>query len=196
MLTVGRGMKPEIRDYSLFTHRHNFAVWAAARASQRRFKNANVHKLKTALEASKLPQAIQNPSDWPITAEQFDSFHRKYCTEIMDALKDASVTDVSYGRAAKLVAIYLKAMIVVSEHAQSAFAAIIHPPVDRVLLQNLARDRRFHPQLRNRWRNLNWTGLSESDYFTLIEEFRRNNLDKPAFWMLERYWEPTRDGED
>ncbi|MEK7994019.1 MAG: hypothetical protein AAB403_09475 [Planctomycetota bacterium] len=177
--------------YSLFTHRHNFAVWAAARASQRGF--TTVSNLKAALEASKLPLVIQNPSEWPACAEQFDSFHRLYCGRIVDYLTTGGVTNVPYGRAAKLMAVYLKSMIVVSEHARSTFAAIIHPPVDRSLLQNLARDRRFDQKLRHHWRNLNWTGLSGVDYFALINEFRRNGLDKPEFWMLERYWDPTRE---
>ena len=175
--------------YSLFTHRHNFAVWAAARASQRGF--TTVSNLKVALETSKLPVAIQNPQEWPTSAEQFDSFHSLYCHRIVDHLTTAGVPHVSYGRAAKLVAVYLKSMIVISEHGRSTFAAIIHPPVDRTLLKNLARDRYFDQQLRDYCRNLNWTGLSESDYCALIEEFRRNGLDKPAFWMLEKYWDPT-----
>lgn len=179
--------------YSLFTHRHNFAVWAAARASQRGF--TTVSNLKIALEASKLPEAIQNSQEWPTSAEQFDSFHSLYCHRIVDRLTTAGILHVSYGRAAKLVAVYLKSMIVVSEHGRSAFAAHIHPPIDRTLLKNLARDRHFDHQIRHHWRNLTWTGLSESDYFALIEEFRRNDLDKPAFWMLERYWDPTGDAE-
>jgi hypothetical protein len=175
--------------YSLFTHRHNFAVWAAARASQRGF--TNVSTLKAALEASQLHLEIQDLSKWPVRADQFDTFHRLYCNRIVDRLGGANVANVSYGRAAKLVAVYLKSMIVVSQHAGSTFANIIHPPVDRTLLQALAKDRRFDQEFRRRCRSLSWTTLSESQYFALIEEFRRNELDRPAFWMIERYWDPT-----
>jgi hypothetical protein len=176
--------------YTLFEHRHKFAVWAAARAAQRGF--TSVSMLKKALEASLLPGAIENRESWP-ESEQFDSFHRNYCTQIMGHLK--GVPGVSYGRAAKLVAVYLKTMIVLSEHGQSYFAGIIHPPVDRTLLQTLAKDPRFDQQFRKRWRTLNWTSLSESKYFELIGEFRQNLLDKPAFWKLERYWDPAGDQE-
>lgn len=182
---------PLHETYSLFTHRHNFAVWAAARASQRRF--TNVSTLKAALEASELPLAVQDRSKWPVSADQFDFFHRLYCNRITDHLRSANVANVFYGRAAKLVAVYLKSMVVVSDHVGLAFAAIIHPPVDRTLLQNLARDRRFTQQFRRHWRTVNWTSLSETEYFVLIEEFRRNELHKPAFWMIERYWDPTGD---
>jgi len=181
------------RTYSFFTHRHNFAVWAAARASQRSFTSVSI--LKAALEASELPQGIQDPSKWPTCADQFDIFHRFYCSRIADHLRTAGVANVSYGRAAKLVAVYLKSTVVVSEHARSTFADIIHPPIDRTLLQNLAKDPRFDQQFRRRCRSLSWTGLSELDYFALIDEFRRNELDKPAFWMIERYWDPTGDAD-
>jgi hypothetical protein len=30
----------------------------------------------------------------------------------------------------------------------------------------------------------------------LIDEFRRNEPDRPAFWMIERYWDPTADADD
>lgn len=179
--------------YSLFTHRHTFAVWAAARASQRRF--TNVSTLKAALEASDLPLAVQDHSKWPVSADEFDIFHRVYCNRIVNHLRSANVANVFYGRAAKLVAVYLKSMVVVSDHAGLAFADIIHPPVDRTLLQNLAKDRRLPQQFRRHCRTLSWTRLSETEYFALIEEFRRNALHKPVFWMIERYWDPTGDAD-
>jgi hypothetical protein len=179
--------------YSIFKHRHNFAVWAAARASQRTF--TSVSRLKDALEASELPLVVQDPAQWPICGDQFDRFHHLYCSRIVNRLTTAGVAMATYGRAAKLVAIYLKSMIVVSEHTQSVFAAIIHPPIDRTVLQNLARDPRFNQGFRHQWRNLSWTTLSEGDYFALITQLRQNGLDKPAFWMLERYWDPTGDSE-
>ncbi len=38
--------------YDLFVHRHNFAIWAAARAAQRKAANATVQNLKDSLESS------------------------------------------------------------------------------------------------------------------------------------------------
>lgn len=177
--------------YCLLTHRHNFAVWAAARAAQRGFTSVAI--LKAALESSGLPGEISDSSKWPECPEQFDVFHRLFCTKIMDQLRTTKVGNVTYGRAAKLVAIYLKAMIVCSEHDGAAFAKVIHPPIDRVLLHNLSRDDSFDRQLRRHWGNVTWTSLSESEYFKLIGQFRKSGLDTPAFWMLERYWNPTGD---
>jgi hypothetical protein len=84
--------------YSLFTHRHNFAVWAAAPASQRSF--TNVSTLKAALEASDLPLAVQDPPKWPMCADQFDSFHGLYCNRIVDHLRSAGLANCLPARSA------------------------------------------------------------------------------------------------
>jgi hypothetical protein len=181
------------QTYSLFTHRHNFAAWAAGRASQRGF--ASVSILKAALEASEIALEIQDPSGWPASAEQFDAFHSRYCNKIADYLRRAGLANVFYGRAAKLLAVYIKSMVIVSDRSGSTFSDIVHPPVDRTLLQNLAQDPQFSRQLRAYWRSVSWTRLSESEYFALIAGFRQSGLDKPAFWMIERYWDPTGDSD-
>ncbi len=46
---------------------------------------------------------------------------------------------MTFGRAAKLVAVYLKAMVVVGQIVQTTLARVAHPPIDRMLLRNLAR---------------------------------------------------------
>lgn len=185
--------KIEDAEYSIVTHRHNFAVWAAARASQRGF--TSTRHLKAALEGSGLHLVIRDPARWPTCEEQFDQFHRLYCRKIVDHLTTAGVPKATYGRAAKLLAIYLKCMIVLSEHAESVFATVVHAPIDRNILNNLAKDRNFDPRFRRQWRSTNWTTLSEDEYFALITQFRKNSLHKPAFWVLERYWDLTKDSE-
>jgi hypothetical protein len=97
------------------------------------------------------------------------------------------VENVTYGRAAKLVAVYLKTMIVIP-NPDSVFATIAHPPVDRILLQNLARDNEYPNELRKVWSTTNWTDLNENTYYHLIESFRECGLDEPQFWRVERYW--------
>ena len=97
-------------EYTLFRHRHNFAVWAAARASQRAF--TTVKNLREALEGCGVVQALKEPSRWPSSAADFDALHRIWCRSICQHLCGIRVQNVTYGRAAKLVAVYLKAMIV------------------------------------------------------------------------------------
>jgi hypothetical protein len=180
--------------YTFFTHHHNFAVWAAARASQRGLKNASVATLKSALEASKLHEHIQDQSKWPVSEEEFDKFHRKHCCKIMKHLETANNLGFSYGRAAKLVAVYLKSMIVLSRHSKSSFAKILHPPIDRILLRNLASDEHFDQQFRDHCRGVNWTQLKLGDYFKLIGKLRSLRLHEGGFWRIECYWDPTQKG--
>jgi len=172
--------------YSHFLHRHNFAVWAAARAAQRGFAPTAV--IKNALEASGLPNAVEQTDTWPKDHAAFDDFHRQHCRRIMESLETASVPAVTYGRAAKVVAVYLKSMIVVGPHWAMPFARLVHPPIDRILLRNVASDKRLPRAVREACKKVNWTKLSEDQYFQLIAGFRHDGLDKPAFWMLERYW--------
>jgi hypothetical protein len=120
--------------YPHFLHRHNFAIWAAARASQRRWGSAKTALIKTAVEASGLAKAVEDNASWPPDKEAFDTFHRHHCHRIMQRLEADGVQTVTYGRAAKIVAIYLKSMVVVGPDWDTQFARLIHPPIDNMLL--------------------------------------------------------------
>ena len=78
--------------------------------------------------------------------------------------------------------------MVVIVNPDSQFAAIAHPPIDRWLLQNLAKADVANQEIRAMWRGKNWTKLNKNEYFELIRQFRQYGLDKPRFWDLERYW--------
>lgn len=173
-------------NYSLFRHRHNFATWAGARAAQRKWKGAKIGKLKAALECSGVVEIVCDQRSWPVTADQFDKLHTQWCLRIKKHLEKVGLENVTYGRVAKLIAVYLKSMII-TVHPDSRFASIAHPPIDRILLQNLARSRDPASQYRW-WYQTSWTKLTQEKYFKLIASFRDCGLDKPHFWHLERYW--------
>ena len=179
------------KEYSHFLHRHNFSAWAAARAAQRRFLGATVPKIVSAIECSGLESAVADTESYPLTSENFDSFHRRYAREIINLLKADGVGSVTYGRAAKIIAIYLKSMVVIGPPCDTRFACIIHPPLDRILLHSLARRDGLPKGLKQKCETVNWTELSEEEYFDLIQGFRQASLDKPAFWMLEQHWKPS-----
>jgi hypothetical protein len=176
--------------YSHFLHRHNFAAWAAARAAQRRFP-ATVQEIVDAIERSGLKTAVAATESYPSTSADFDQFHRKYARKIVDQLKAGGVASATYGRAAKIIAIYLKSMVVIGPLWDTPFVHLVHPPIDRILLRNLARRHGLPSSLRQQCESINWTELSEDEYFDLINGFRQAGLDKPAFWTLERYWKPS-----
>jgi len=175
------------KRYTIQEHRHRFACWAAARAAQRGFAKTQV--LVDALEATELPALVRRRSRWPRTARAFETIHRRCCRSIQKSLRSNGI-DTSFGRAAKLVAIYLKATIVL-EYADSAFASVVHPPFDALLLQQLAKTASAPPKTRAYWRRIRWTQLDEGEYYALVTSLRPLVADTP-FWMLEQHWNPAR----
>jgi len=174
--------------YDLFQHRHNFAAWAAARGAQRRF--SDVGSMVEALEASGIREFLGPKAPPKVDREAFKRAHRKWCTSICRSWKRMGLAGITYGRAAKLVALYLKAMIVTGGHSHTSLSAEAHPPVDRILLQALARKLK-HPQpLRAHWRTVAWTKLDAKGYYTLIDQLRGTLEAKQPFWKLEADWNP------
>lgn len=167
--------------YTIEEHRHRFAAWAAARAVQRNFtKTINIIE---AIDSINLRDIALNKSLWPKTDSDFEKFHKEWCRKIIIKLK------TTYGRASKIVAIYLKTAVVLSGNENSEFGKILHPPIDRILLTALKK------KLSPIWTQpklVNWTELHESgekSYLKLIKELRVINGDKP-FWKIEECWQP------
>lgn len=114
----------------------------------------------------------------------------------MRELKAQRAPDATFGHAAKAVAIYLKTIVVCGGHDQTPLARIAHPPIDRILLRTLARDRKFPFPLkaqalekaRKLWRHTNWTEMDRVIYDEVIESLREAGLDEGGFWRVERWW--------
>ena len=183
-------------EYNFFKHRHNFAVWAAARATQRGFTTVGV--LRKAIERSGLPKFVQDHADSVIDAATFAARHSEICNSIMESLTNsvAQKEKVTYGRAAKLVAIYVKSMVVVGPYSQSALARVAHPPIDRIILQNLSQEESLPNDVRMEFRRTNWTTLNQIKYVELIDLIKEHVPDLDPFWRLERHWIATDDSED
>lgn len=101
------------------------------------------------------------------------------------------IPGASYGRATKLIAVYLKSMIVVQENPNS-IANIIHPPIDRIVLQGISKDDNIvHPN-KQYWKHIKWTQLDEPLYRQLMSDFRQVFEGQPL-WHIEKYWVLTDD---
>ncbi len=100
-------------SYDLSEHRHRFAVWAAARAAQRGF--TTVGNLRAALESTDIRKSLALPETFQSSVAQFDKLHAGWCSAIQAFLNDRSIPNATYGRAAKLVAVYLKATVVLGD---------------------------------------------------------------------------------
>lgn len=180
--------------YGIYEHRHNFSVWAAARASQRRL--TTVDNLRKALESSEIVAFVRNHVTDKIDSDAFASKHCSWCEGIVQFLLEAGVTNVTFGRAAKLVAVYLKSMVVIGPFADSALARVAHPPIDRILLQNLSRADGLEAGVRRTLRKTTWTALDRVAYYALVEMIRESLPDLEPFWKLEEYWTVTETTDD
>ncbi len=78
-------------EYDFFRHRHNFSVWAAARATQRRF--TTVGKLRHALELSGIVEFVRDHVCDAIDAKQFATLHAEWCGKVITDLKDSGVAN-------------------------------------------------------------------------------------------------------
>ena len=178
--------------YGIVTHRHRFALWAAARAAQRGFSGGTLRNLSDALEQCGVCGLIRAPSALATRAEAFEELHRQWCTSICDSLRKRGAQGVTYGRAAKLVAIYLKTMVIISGSEGSELARAIHPPVDNILLTRLAGAAEVQSRHKSAWRGTKWTQLDARRYYALIAQLRTALPEQP-FWMCEKYWTATGD---
>jgi hypothetical protein len=181
--------------YNLVEHRHRFSVWAAARAAQRGLKGAKVDVLRDALEESGA-MAFAKANDGPIgpiDQAAFDQLHRAWCRSIIAYLASHGVP-AAFGRAAKLIAIYLKSMIILN-NAGTNRTRVIHPPIDGILLRNICKATELQSRHKATWGKLSWTTLSEDEYYRLIDQLRMCIAHGEPFWTLERFWTVTDDQE-
>jgi hypothetical protein len=178
-----------VAQYDLFTHRHNFAVWAAARAAQRSL--TNVAKMRSALEKCGVVEFIRQYRGEEVSLAEFDVLHRTWCRCIIKCLVADGVSTAMYGRAAKLIAIYLKSMVIVGGGAGTSLACVAHPPIDEILLKNLRRAPTTLNIHKKEWRMIRWTKLNEAEYFRLIGQLRDYLGKDEPMWKLEEYWTVT-----
>jgi hypothetical protein len=181
--------------YKIDEHRHRFSVWAAARATQRGF--SDVDTLRKALEACGVREFLATPNFGDIDATRFDAIHRQWCTSVMHFLKEVRIPNVTFGRAAKLIAMYLKSEVVLGPGSRTALARIAHPPIDGILLSNLAASSDVNSEHKRKWAKTKWTKLNEQQYYELMEQLRgvlgHEHGHEEPFWKLERFWTVTDD---
>ena len=143
--------------------------------------------LRRALEECGVRQFLSSCDLNSMDEASFDTHHRSWCGKIMSCLKNLKVENVTFGRAAKLVAIHVKSVVVLGGKHETALAGVAHPPIDRTLLRRVAEEVKG---ARLKWKSTSWTTLDQDDYSRLIRELRTIIPEEP-FWMLEQYWTGT-----
>lgn len=165
-------------SYSFADHLHNYSVWTSARAVQRGF--TTTENIKSAIDNTQLRKLVEVGG--VKTLVEFDNFHRSTAKIIIQHLTEMNIP-TSYGRAAKIIAVYLKTSVVIRDSGESILSKIIHPPIDNILLTNLAKENKGMGL-----ENIKWTQLSEKEYFELMRKLQTIHHD--SFWKLEKYWTP------
>ncbi len=174
-------------DYSYYKHLHNYAVWTAARAAQRGFTTTK--NIKFAIESTELRNLLEGDKVI-LDSEAFDEFHTKSCEQIIAKLNNLSEIDKSkltFGRAAKIVNIYIKTVIVIPNPG-SPLSHIAHPPIDRILLMGL------QDGLKMKFDNISWTGFNQEAYSKIIAQCKELGYGTTLpFWSIEKYWNLVRE---
>ncbi len=172
--------------YNIETHKHNFAVWTAARAVQRNFTNSKT--IATAIQKSQLHSKVRELEMKNISEADFDIWHRDIAKEILKAIpiKEKDIRE-PYGRAAKIIAIYIKTYHILG-NPNSSLSSVAHPPVDRILLSGLFKKNKEFTKLDVS--DTAWTNLTENAYFEVINELRiiQKKMEYEYFWMIESDW--------
>lgn len=172
-----------MRDTYLFQdYIHDYAVWTAARAVQRNF--TTTQKIKFAIDKSNLREFGEVRKC--VSIGEFNEFHRLCAKRIIEAFEELSVSNVTYGKAAKIIAIYLKTAVIIPMSGQGDISRFIHPPIDRILLTNISREHRIKKLCEK-----GWTSLTEDEYWELYGRIRQEGF---LFdWTLEKYWHPEQE---
>ncbi len=186
-------------EYTFAEHRRRFAGWAAVTAA----RSSNKCRF-TREEGLQLIEQVGllDYSEWKDipSPQEFDTEHLALRNALRKAANNVLRVEpqrFTHGVAAKLLNCYFKALylsgpcleVINSENRNKANS--LHPPIDRLLLAELARRNIggvagfWHAQYTRGWSN-----FSSEEYQSTIDEIRRVTAGK--LWQIEQYWlEPT-----
>ena len=178
-----------MENYTFSQHRHNFAIWTASRAAMRGLKEGKTINVKKIIEISELQQFANDTLDY--SSEEYDEFHSRCAQELIESFSKLGCNvgtnnALSYGRAAKIIAIYLKTSIVFCSNGKCNKSKVIHPPIDETLLIQMSKD---YESLRD-LKEIKWTNLDEKGYFNVVSQIKKHFVRFD--WTLEEFWRPER----
>lgn len=179
-------------NYGIIDHKHRSASWVAGRSASVKGCRFNVNAAKALIEKIQLNEYIEKPDLLP---ENFDEKHREWREALISEwdnpprfTKSGEKLSMSNGMAAKIINVYLKAIIVCGGYHNHEKAKLIHPPIDRLLLKELA-DRNIG-NLKKDWRHyqdLGWSKFTCEQYEQVIDKIKIICNTQPL-WTIERYW--------
>ena len=176
--------------YTIEEHQHRFAAWAAATAASAsplcRFKVAQGVRI---LEEAGFDIKFSTPDKLP-TPKQFDAVHLKWRNKVISVAKKKGLT-FKHGVAAKLINCYLKVRFVCGVYSKHNKVQHLHPPIDRVLLDGLARSGIGVKSDWLRMKKKAWSKFESSDYQDVIDMIKSAYRGQPL-WKVEEFWKGHR----
>ncbi|WP_244818580.1 hypothetical protein [Caballeronia sp. Lep1P3] len=189
-------MAAPVTQYSIEKHKHMYAKWCAAAAYRRGLPGANNSLAFELIEGSGLSE-VTGPEH---IGQNVDEWQMSFMETIEAAALQSGVSGFSFGRAQKLVNIYLKTVLVCGGHHRHPSVALLHPPLDRELFGGI---RSFlsknHTAMGEAWsaftaaqnRNSKWTTFTKIDYVAHIDAIKLLMAGKPLY-QVEEYWDLSR----
>lgn len=182
--------------YDIHKHRHIFSAWAAGRASSVasfcRFPVASAFKIigHIGLQDIKMADDLPSPDGMKICHREWRNKAIRYARNNKCSLFsiDAQANNFTHGIAAKLINIYFKSKFVSGNQISHKNIAALHPPVDRLLLNELARKDTKRAEKWRTYRDTGWSKFSSKDYEEVIDLISDHQNGAPL-WQIERYWQ-------
>lgn len=171
--------------YTIEIHQHRLAAWAASTAASAssvcRFK---VSRGVAILEAAGFTPDFVLPENC-VVAETMDALHKQWREAVVVA---SGHLNFSHGIAAKLINTYLKTRFIVAGQESDPRVAALHPPIDRLLLGELAaQDVGGEKKFWREYQQKGWSKFKTDEYQAVISKVRECLNGKPM-WMIEQYW--------
>ncbi len=178
-----------LTKYTIETHHHRFAAWAASTAARAsKLCRFNVKQGFQILEAVGFGPHFSAPNNLP-SPRDLDTTHRKWRGMAILEAESLQINNFTHGVAAKLINCYLKARFVCGPYFSDPKVQALHPPIDRVLLESL-QTINFAGQ-KNKWKLLKskgWSNFKSEDYEYAIESLK-TSLHNSEFWKIEEFWQ-------
>jgi hypothetical protein len=175
--------------YGIEVHQHRFAAWAACRAASVVNCRFGVEQGRPILETCGFTASFSRPDQLPESEPHaIDAAHRQWRADIIRAAATPGGLIFTHGVAAKLVNIYLKSRFVCAGHHAHARVQCLHPPIDSVLLRELAEANVGGH--RKEWKlaaKTRWSKFESDDYEQVIALIRQS-LEGAPLWRIEEYW--------
>lgn len=173
--------------YTIDEHKHRYAAWAASRAASTKTCRFSVQQGKSIIVTLGLHLLIADPALLPLPGD-LDSRHRAWRTTAIQIANSMGLTHFTHGIAAKLINVYLKGVFVCAGHQMHINVAALHPPIDRLLLDELYKGAiGGQRQIWAAARKARWSKFDSNQYESVIVGIRATMGESPL-WHIEQYW--------